>query len=170
MPNNKGPLESLKLNDHCEMCGSDGVLKPHTFHSEGTLEAAFDPAGEPKTLCRSCRIGSAELLDDLRSSLFAVCRSLVKYGPQYPPSSAAREEAKRLITKVNAKKASIICPKVWTVQEFLDAFNRAKNKNAPVDIINNQGDYVAESEFILTVDEDQEGEEVHIVVAKEIGL
>jgi hypothetical protein len=47
----KGPLESLQMGDHCEMCGRTGWLEP-----------AFDPAWNPRTLCRACRIGSAELL------------------------------------------------------------------------------------------------------------
>jgi hypothetical protein len=47
------PLESLKVKKHCEMCGAG---------RKGMLEPAFDPSGKPKTLCRDCRIGSAELL------------------------------------------------------------------------------------------------------------
>lgn len=62
------PLESLTLKDHCEMCG-------HTTH----LEPAFDPSAQPKTLCDQCRIGSAELLADVRASLLARLRECVDY-------------------------------------------------------------------------------------------
>jgi hypothetical protein len=47
----KGPLESLKLKDHCEMCGHKKLLEP-----------AFNPSRQAKILCQDCRIGSAELL------------------------------------------------------------------------------------------------------------
>lgn len=54
-----GPLEKMQrgggMKDICEMCGS----KKH-------LEPAFDPSWHPKTLCRDCRIGCAELLADAR--------------------------------------------------------------------------------------------------------
>jgi hypothetical protein len=59
----RGPLESLRLQKHCQMCGAqDTATLSHR------LEPAFDPSGQPKTLCRDCRIGSAELLADRRSS------------------------------------------------------------------------------------------------------
>lgn len=51
-----GPLESLTLKDHCEMCGSRGI------GTSRELEPAFNPSGQAMTLCRDCRIGSAELL------------------------------------------------------------------------------------------------------------
>jgi hypothetical protein len=51
-----GRLERLKLKKYCEMCGGKTVLEP-----------AFNPSGKPKTLCRACRIGSAELLQDRRN-------------------------------------------------------------------------------------------------------
>lgn len=61
----KGILESLKLKWHCEMCGATNkkpksVLEHHK--DEFQLEPAFNPSGQPMTLCRDCRIGSAELL------------------------------------------------------------------------------------------------------------
>ncbi len=63
----KGILESLKLKRHCEMCGATNkkpksVLEHHK--DEFQLEPAFNPSGQPMTLCRDCRIGSAELLAD----------------------------------------------------------------------------------------------------------
>jgi len=57
-----------------------------------------------------------------------------------------------------------------TVQQLIDALSKAKDKNAPVDIVNENGDYVSESEFILSVDEDADGENVRIVVQEQIGL
>lgn len=56
------------------------------------------------------------------------------------------------------------------VQELIDALSKAKDKNAEVDIVNENGDYVAESDMILLVDEDEDGEGVHIVVTERIGL
>ena len=52
-----GPLESLKLKTHCEMCEATNRNK-----GAAPLEPAFDPSGQARTLCRNCRIGSAELL------------------------------------------------------------------------------------------------------------
>jgi hypothetical protein len=69
-----GPLEYLQrrgLADHCEMCGVKEFKRKPGSSSNGErsfLEPAFDPSGEPKTLCRDCRIGSAELLADRRLS------------------------------------------------------------------------------------------------------
>jgi hypothetical protein len=67
-----GPLESLQLRglkDHCEMCGRTerrrGAAQPESAH----VEPAFNPSGEPKTLCRDCRIGSSELLEAKRKKL-----------------------------------------------------------------------------------------------------
>jgi hypothetical protein len=54
MRNKPGPLESLVPKDYCEMCGARKG-KPY-------LEPAFDPCGQPMTLCRDCRIGSSELI------------------------------------------------------------------------------------------------------------
>jgi len=58
---NVGPLESLKLKSSCEMCGATNRRK-----EAKPLKPAFDPSGQPKTLCRECRIGSAELLESRR--------------------------------------------------------------------------------------------------------
>ncbi|SRR6266480_2743545 len=60
-----GPLESLVLKDHCEMCGVTALAAGRVGV---LLEPAFDLSGQPKTLCRDCRIGSAELLADRRLS------------------------------------------------------------------------------------------------------
>lgn len=65
MSRTKGVLESLRLKRHCEMCGATNkkpksVLEHHK--NEFQLEPAFNPSGQPMTLCRDCRIGSAELL------------------------------------------------------------------------------------------------------------
>ncbi len=68
-----GPLASLQLKTHCEMCGATnrtGVAAP--------LEPAFDPGGQPKTLCRKCRIGSAELLAQPRMIYVEVSGGVVQ--------------------------------------------------------------------------------------------
>ncbi len=52
-----GSFASLKLKTRCEMCGATDRKK-----GAAPLEPALDPSGRPKILCRSCRIGSAELL------------------------------------------------------------------------------------------------------------
>jgi hypothetical protein len=54
-----GPLVSLALKDYCEMCGAS-----RRHPASLPLEAAFDPSGQAKTLCRDCRMGSAELLHE----------------------------------------------------------------------------------------------------------
>lgn len=86
---NTGPLESLQargLEDYCEMCGARSDEERDHF------EPAFNPAGEPKTLCRDCRIGSAELLADQRvklrafASLVARMKTEEEYGDDVPPS------------------------------------------------------------------------------------
>jgi hypothetical protein len=61
-PRKPGPLERLErrgLKKHCQMCGNNDA--------PGQLEPAFNPDGKPMTLCRLCRIGSAELLADRRA-------------------------------------------------------------------------------------------------------
>jgi hypothetical protein len=66
--NKPGPLESLQargLKDYCEMCGARSDAERDWF------EPAFNPDGEPKTLCRDCRIGSSELLSAKREKLEA---------------------------------------------------------------------------------------------------
>ncbi len=89
MKKQTGPLESLQargLKDHCEMCGD------HTDEARDWFEPAFNPDGKPKTLCRDCRIGSAELLAAKRESAqeFASLVSRMKteeeYGDDCPPS------------------------------------------------------------------------------------
>ena len=56
-----GPLESLQVKAHCEMCGA---------HQD--LEAAFNPAGKPMTLCFPCRIGSAESLAEHYRKIYPI--------------------------------------------------------------------------------------------------
>ena len=71
--NTPGPLEFYIMTDHCEMCGASDYKKQRSIIAGAAgisgLEAAFDPDGKPKTLCRQCRIGSAELLADQRANL-----------------------------------------------------------------------------------------------------
>jgi hypothetical protein len=65
-----GPLESLTLEGYCEMCGDrSGWGGPN-----GGLEPAFNPSGQPMTLCRPCRIGSAEVRDAQFSDLLGALR------------------------------------------------------------------------------------------------
>lgn len=66
-------LESLALADHCQMCS-------HANKDEGyaPLEPAFNPGGRPMTLCRPCRIGSAELLQSERKSRIVALRALLR--------------------------------------------------------------------------------------------
>lgn len=62
-----GPLEVLDgegLENHCEMCGDSKL--------GACLEAAFNPSGQAKTLCYACRIGSAEVLSNLRKDMLAM--------------------------------------------------------------------------------------------------
>ena len=60
--NQPGPLQSYKMKDHCEMCGiTDAACRNHD-DSAAHLEPAFNPSGQLMTLCRDCRIGSAEIL------------------------------------------------------------------------------------------------------------
>jgi hypothetical protein len=76
-----GPLESLKLKTHCEMCGATNRNK-----GAAPLEPAFDPSGRPKTLCRKCRIGSAELLAQPRRIYVEVSGGVVQTVQNLPPS------------------------------------------------------------------------------------
>jgi hypothetical protein len=75
-----GPLQSYPMFPHCQMCGASDYKKQGSIVA-GTaglvgLEPAFNPSGEPMTLCRDCRIGSAELLADVREALLEACRVL----------------------------------------------------------------------------------------------
>jgi hypothetical protein len=54
------------------------------------------------------------------------------------------------------------------VKELIVALQKAKNQDAEVDIINEEGDTLAYSDEFM-VDEDADGEFVHIVVL-ELGL
>jgi hypothetical protein len=75
-----GPLESYKMAGHCEMCGASDFKKQGSVVAGHVglagLEPAFDPSGKPKTLCRDCRIGSAELLGDVRADMLKVLESV----------------------------------------------------------------------------------------------
>ena len=98
-----GPLESLVLKEHCEMCGVTALAAGRVGV---LLEPAFDPSGQPKTLCQDCRIGSAELLADRRikftprqtDTLIAALR-LWQRAPQYPEIEIAEEHGKMLSDK-----------------------------------------------------------------------
>jgi hypothetical protein len=68
--NHKGPLESVRMTEHCEMCGNQTNVC--------SLEPAFDPRSHAKTLCRDCRIGSAELLAEYRTELLEALRAWVE--------------------------------------------------------------------------------------------
>jgi len=82
-----GPLESLQVKDHCQMCGANQDLEP-----------AFNPAGKPMTLCYACRIGSAESLAqhypqnlsdcELSTVLAALREWQRKLGPDNLPAQA----------------------------------------------------------------------------------
>jgi hypothetical protein len=63
-----GPLESLQLLKHCEMCGARGA--------GARLEPAFSPSWIARTLCRDCRIGSAELNAEARENILAELQAL----------------------------------------------------------------------------------------------
>lgn len=77
----RGPLESLNLADHCEMCGLSAIPnREYPF-----LEAAFNPDSEPMTLCQSCRIGSAELLADQREQMIKVLRGVLHHNESLKP-------------------------------------------------------------------------------------
>jgi hypothetical protein len=98
-----GPLESLVLKDYCEMCGVTALAAGRVGV---LLEPAFDPSGQPKTLCQDCRIGSAELLADRRikfsprqtDTIIAALR-LWQRIPQYPEIEIAEEHGKMLSDK-----------------------------------------------------------------------
>ncbi len=82
------PLETLEVKDHCEMCGDHDKGARHRAH----LEPGYDPSGQAKTLCQSCRIGSAELLrerDSKRGEFIALVSRMKTeedYGDEAPPS------------------------------------------------------------------------------------
>lgn len=50
------------------------------------------------------------------------------------------------------------------VREIVAAMSKAKNQEAEVDVIDTNGDYLAEAEEVFTIDEDADGSAVHIVV------
>lgn len=86
---NTGPLESLQargLKEYCEMCGARSDEERDHF------EPAFNLSGQPMTLCRDCRIGSAELLAAERgklkafASLVARMKTEEEYGGDCPDS------------------------------------------------------------------------------------
>jgi hypothetical protein len=68
-----GSLASLKLKTRCEMCGATNRKK-----DAAPLEPALDPSGQPKTLCRECRIGSGDLLAQPRRIYVEVSGGVVQ--------------------------------------------------------------------------------------------
>jgi hypothetical protein len=97
MRNRPDPLESLVLKHHCEMCGAR--------KGEPYLEPAFDPCGQPMTLCRDCRIGSSELIVERwafaqqASGLLSRVVRLYWRGHTVQQMYAAMREAKQLIAR-----------------------------------------------------------------------
>ena len=87
MKNRQGQLESLVLKDHCEMCG----VRRRKVRKY--LEPAFNPDGQPMTLCRHCRIGSSELIVEqwvlaakMMGARFAALELAVfRYSKAHPP-------------------------------------------------------------------------------------
>jgi hypothetical protein len=94
-----GPLQSYPMFPHCQMCGASDYKKQGCIVAAGLvgLEPAFNPSGEPMTLCRNCRIGSAELLADVRETLLEACRVLCD--ETRDPITEARTLARSAITK-----------------------------------------------------------------------
>jgi len=94
-----GPLESYKIAGHCEMCGANSLDGRHRALTPRplALEPAFNPSGEPMTLCYDCRIGSAELLADQRAAMLTVLESAAarwdKYDEQDAPELGAAIQA-----------------------------------------------------------------------------
>lgn len=105
--NKPGPLESYKMAEHCEMCGvSAKHVSDVVRHRMMPLEPAFNPSGQPKTLCRDCRIGSAELLADVRANLLAACKLALKVTPAlgYEPGTAQRKAHDALVAAIAKAK------------------------------------------------------------------
>lgn len=120
-----GPLELLEregLLDHCEMCGNKD--------KSAALEPAFDPSGKPKTLCRECRIGSAELREARRLEFipreFATVLAALRFwqcklGPdRYPSQARAHEDFGPFLedgTKcapLSAEEIDVLCERINT--------------------------------------------------------
>jgi hypothetical protein len=101
-----GPLESYPIFPHCEMCGARDYKKQGSVVAGHVglagLEPAFNPSGEPMTLCRDCRIGSAELLADVRADLLAACKLALKVTPAlgYEPGTAQRNAHDALVAAI----------------------------------------------------------------------
>jgi len=98
--NKPGPLESYPLFPNCEMCGA----KDFQRHPE--LEPAFNPSGHPMTLCRDCRMGSAELLADQRTALLEACKLALRVTPTlgYEPGTAQRKAHDALVAALAKAK------------------------------------------------------------------
>jgi len=98
-----GPLESYKVAGHCEMCGAPAQRNGRA----AMLEPAFNPSGEPMTLCRDCRIGSAELLAEQRTALLEACKLALKVTPAlgYEPGTAQRKAHDALVAVIAKAKA-----------------------------------------------------------------
>lgn len=86
-----GPLQSYPIFPQCQMCGAKEALEP-----------AFNPSGAPMTLCRDCRIGSAELLGDQRTALLEACKLALKVTPAlgYEPGTAQRKAHDALVAAI----------------------------------------------------------------------
>jgi len=108
--NKPGPLESYPTLAYCEMCGARDYKKQGSVVAGHAglagLEPAFDPSGQPKTLCRDCRIGSAELLADVRADLLAACKLALKVIPAlgYEPGTAQRKAHDALVAAIAKAK------------------------------------------------------------------
>jgi hypothetical protein len=84
-----GPLEQLqaKMADHCQMCGT----------TKDYLEPAFNPSGKPMTLCRDCRIGSAEPLDEARARMLEALEHIIEIRNERDKILMIAEAAIRLV-------------------------------------------------------------------------
>jgi len=105
-----GPLESYPLFPHCEMCGASDYKKQGSVVAGHAglagLEPAFNPSGHPMTLCRDCRIGSAELLADQRTALLEACKLALRVTPTlgYEPGTAQRKAHDALVAALAKAK------------------------------------------------------------------
>lgn len=65
----KANEKSGRVVSHCQMCGANSLGV--------ALERAFNPRAKVMTLCRDCRIGSAELLADERERMIIALQSVL---------------------------------------------------------------------------------------------
>ena len=108
--NKPGPLESYPLFPHCEMCGASDYKKQGSVVAGASglagLEPAFNPSGHPMTLCRDCRMGSAEILADQRTALLEACKLALRVTPTlgYEPGTAQRKAHDALVAALAKAK------------------------------------------------------------------